>query len=69
MKPGGWCVLATFATDGPDRCSGLPVRRYDEQLLMEELGGGFELGQSRRETHLTPAGGTQEFIWFTLRRR
>jgi len=69
LKPGGWCIIATFALDGPDRCSGLPVRRYDERLLMTELGEGFELCDTRRETHLTPGGGTQEFVWFVLRRR
>jgi len=69
LKPGGWCIIATFAVDGPDRCSGLPVKRYDEQLLMAELGEIAELCDTRRETHLTPTGGTQEFAWFVLQRR
>lgn len=69
LGPGGWCILATFSLDGPDRCSGLRVRRYDEERLLTEFGDGFELRESRRETHLTPAGATQEFIWFVLKYR
>lgn len=69
LKPGGWAIIATFAMDGPDRCSGLPVRRYDEQRLVAELGEGFELCDARRETHITPGGASQEFVWFVLHRR
>jgi SAM-dependent methyltransferase len=69
LKPGGWCIIATFALDGPERCSGLPVQRYDEKLLMAELGEFAELCDTRREIHLTPTGGTQEFAWFVLKRR
>jgi hypothetical protein len=45
------------------------VQRYDEKLLMAELGEFAELCDTRRETHLTPTGGTQEFAWFVLKRR
>ncbi len=68
LRPGGWAVIATFAPDGPERCSGLPVRRYDAALLRETLGDGLELVEERRETHRTPAGAEQRFAWFLLRR-
>jgi len=69
LRPGGWAVIATFAPDGPERCSGLPVRRYDAELLLETLGDGFELVEERRETHRTPAGAEQRFAWFLLRHK
>ena len=66
VEPGGHVVIATFGPDGPKRCSGLEVRRYSPQSLQAELGGKYELRGSMNETHRTPAGGTQEFVysWF-----
>jgi len=58
---GGHVVIATFALDGPEKCSGLPVQRYDSQLLTAELGAGFDLLKSVPESHLTPWGKPQSF--------
>jgi SAM-dependent methyltransferase len=68
LEPGGAAILGTFALDGPEQCSGLPVRRYDAETLAAELGAGFELVRSCREEHVTPAGGVQAFTWVALRR-
>ena len=43
IKPGGHVIIGTFAIDGPEKCSGLPVNRYDAASLAKELGEGFEL--------------------------
>ena len=69
LDPGGGVVMATFAPDGPDRCSGLPVMRYDAAGLAAVLGPGFELVHERREEHHTPRGAVQPFTWVALRRR
>ena len=61
LRPGGHVIIATFAPDGPERCSGLPVIRYDPETLARTLGPGFELVESRRHDHLTPGGNTQRF--------
>jgi SAM-dependent methyltransferase len=61
LRGGGHAVLATFARDGPERCSGLPVERYDPETLARELGAGFTLVESRREEHVTPGGKVQRF--------
>ncbi len=63
LKPNGHVVLATFAPDGPESCSGLPVRRYDATMLEEELGSDFDLIESWPEEHITPDGGVQPFIY------
>lgn len=63
LRPGGFVLLATFAEDGPTRCSGLDVARYSPQRLHAELGTGFELLVSEREEHVTPAGVKQAFIY------
>ncbi len=60
---GGQVIIATFAEDGPERCSGLPVRRYAAVDLQAEFAGVLELLSSRREAHQTPFGTTQHFIW------
>ncbi len=68
LRPGGHLILATFALDGPEKCSGLPVQRYDAALLAATLGEGFELLAQEGEAHLTPAEATQRFGYFHFRR-
>jgi SAM-dependent methyltransferase len=69
LKPGGSAILATFAPDGPEKCSGLPVVRYSPETLGSELGDGFVLVDSRRHTHMTPWGTTQAFQYSRFVRR
>jgi hypothetical protein len=68
LRPGGHAIIATFAADGPERCSGLPIVRYDPEGLARTLGGGFKLVESRRHDHLTPGGNTQRFQFSRLLR-
>ena len=68
VKPGGHVIIGTFAIDGPERCSGLPVQRYDAASLTAELGEGFSLVDARRHDHATPWGATQHFQFCTFRR-
>lgn len=64
VQPGGTVIIATFALDGPPKCSGLEVLRYDEQSILAELGPEFRLQEVRRETHITPWESEQRFIYF-----
>jgi trans-aconitate methyltransferase len=68
LSPGGLLIIATFAPEGPERCSGLPVRRYDAETLAAELGPAFRLIEEWREQHDTPGGQTQLFNWCVFRR-
>jgi methyltransferase family protein len=61
LKVRGTAIIATFAPDGPKKCSGLPVARYSPESLGEELGAGFILMESRRHIHRTPWGTDQAF--------
>ncbi|UQR63450.1 class I SAM-dependent methyltransferase [Bradyrhizobium sp. C-145] len=69
LAPGGHVIIATFAPDGPEKCSGLPVQRHDSASLLAELGAEFELIETRRETHRTPWDSTQAFQFSRFRRR
>ena len=68
VKPGGHVIIATFAEDGPEQCSGLPVVRYDAPSLHAQFGDAWELLHTEREAHRTPAGGLQQFRYCHLRR-
>ena len=68
LRPGGFAIVATFAADGPDRCSGLPVCRYDTDSLAQRFGAGFERVTERHELHRTPSGSVQPFTYLVLRR-
>ena len=60
-------LVATFAEDGPMKCSGLPVQRYSPRDLHSEFGPRFELVRSEREVHVTPAGAEQRFVYCCFR--
>jgi len=69
VRPGGFVIVATFAVDGPSRCSGLDVVRYSPESLHAEFGSDFELVDRAEETHHTPAGAEQKFMYCCCRRR
>ncbi|MFE0016436.1 class I SAM-dependent methyltransferase [Mesorhizobium sp. NPDC059054] len=66
LRVGGHAVIGTFAPDGPEKCSGLTVQRYDARSLGAALGAGFRLVDSRRHDHVTPWGATQHFHFGTF---
>lgn len=68
LRQGGHAIIGTFAPDGPEKCSGLTVRRHDAASLEAMLGAGFELIDSRRYDHVTPWGAVQHFHFGTFRR-
>ena len=65
---GGHVVIATFALDGPEKCSGLEVHRYDGPMLAAELGSQFALLKIVPEIHFTPRGNRQSFQYCLFRR-
>lgn len=69
LRPGGHAIIGTFAIDGPEKCSGLPVRRYDAAGLSSELGPGFALVEARRHDHVTPWQSVQHFEFCVFQRR
>lgn len=64
----GLVIIATFALDGPEKCSGLPVQRYDAAGLSDELGSALQLIDNWREDHVTPWSASQSFNWCVFRR-
>jgi len=69
LSSGGQVIIGTFAPHGPEKCSGLPVMRHDEQSLAKELGEDFELEEARPHEHRTPGGNVQHFQFSRFRRR
>ena len=63
LQPLGFLVIATFGPEGPKRCSGLPVQRWDITGLENFLGERFKLGGHELEMHKTPSGSTQQFLY------
>lgn len=68
VKPDGHVIIATFAEDGPLKCSGLPVKRYSVAELQAEMGAQFTLVHSKREQHATPSGAIQNFNYCYFRK-
>ena len=63
VRPGGHVIIATFAEDGPEKCSGLPVMRYQPETLRAELGDAFLLVEHEKAAHRTPLGTVQQFVY------
>jgi 2-polyprenyl-3-methyl-5-hydroxy-6-metoxy-1,4-benzoquinol methylase len=63
VKRGGHVIVSTFGPEGPTKCSGLEVMRYDTESLHDEFGGCFRLVESFEELHQTPFGTTQQFLY------
>ena len=63
VRPGGHVIIATFGPEGPTKCSGLDVQRYDTDSLHGEFGARFRLVDSQKELHQTPFGTTQQFLY------
>ena len=63
VRTGGHVVVSTFGPEGPTKCSGLEVMRYDSESLHGEFGSRFRLVESSKELHQTPVGTTQQFVY------
>jgi ubiquinone/menaquinone biosynthesis C-methylase UbiE len=69
VRPGGHALIATFGLQGPEKCSGLPVERYDAERLSGRLDADFELVRSLQKMHTTPTGAAQQFTYCLFRRQ
>jgi SAM-dependent methyltransferase len=63
VKPGGHVIVSAFGPEGPTKCSGLEVVRYDAESLHGEFGARFRLIGGSKELHQTPFGSTQQFLY------
>ncbi|MFZ9776554.1 MAG: class I SAM-dependent methyltransferase [Ilumatobacteraceae bacterium] len=68
VNGGGLFIVSSFAEDGPETCSGLPVARATHEQLSALFDEGFHDVERFRETHITPWGSEQPFNWLVLRR-
>lgn len=68
VKQGGFVIIGTFAPDGPESCSGLPIVRHDADSLKNTLGSTFVLLDSQKHDHYTPGGAVQKFQFSLFRR-
>jgi SAM-dependent methyltransferase len=68
LRPGGFIIIATFGLNGPMKCSGLDIVRYDPHSLLLTLGDSFKLITSQVELHRTPSEMTQEFVYCLLQK-
>ncbi|MBN8827044.1 MULTISPECIES: class I SAM-dependent methyltransferase [Spirosoma] len=68
VSPNGYVTIGTFSETGPEKCSGLPIRRYSEQTLTDELARGFRKLRCITEDHITPFDTNQNFLFCSFQR-
>ncbi len=69
IEMGGYFILSTFSTTGPEKCSGLQVSRYNAEMLETIFSQNFSMLESFDETHVTPSEATQDFVWVVFKRK
>lgn len=69
VRPGGRMMIGTFSTDGPEKCSGIPIRQYTAQSLSELFSPAFEKIGCEYQNHRTPGGSLQNFVFCSFRRK
>jgi len=69
IKSGGYLIIATFGEDGPLKCSGLHIQQYSEQSLAARFVQSFELVKTLKDTHKTPSGTEQSFVFVVMKRK
>jgi len=68
LKPGAHAIMATFDLNGPEKCSGLDIVRYNPEKLSTVLGDSFQLIETTTENHITPHGSSQNFVYCRFKR-
>lgn len=68
VKPGGYVIIAAFALDGAERCSGLDVRNYDAEMIDSLLGPDFEMERSLSHTYYQPSGAPRPYVYTQFQR-
>jgi SAM-dependent methyltransferase len=68
LAPGGYFIVGTFSDNGPEKCSGLPVRQYNERELTQQLSNGFRKIKCITEDHRTPFNTLQNFLFCSFKR-
>lgn len=69
LKPGGFVIIAAFNLHSAEKCSELPVHRYDVSMIQPRLGKSFELQTSFDHTYTMPSGDTREYVYTLFRRK
>jgi EEF1A lysine methyltransferase 2 len=63
LKPGGFVIMAAFAMNGAEKCSGLPVQRYNAESLGEFFGEGFRLFDRFDVAYRMPCGDLRPYVY------
>jgi 2-polyprenyl-3-methyl-5-hydroxy-6-metoxy-1,4-benzoquinol methylase len=65
---GGHLIIGTFSEKGPDKCSGLPVRRYSINELEATFLPYFKRIKALNIDHITPSGQVQNYSFCCFER-
>jgi cyclopropane fatty-acyl-phospholipid synthase-like methyltransferase len=65
----GYMVLSTFSEEGPEKCSGLPVKQYTENSLPDLFAKYFEKIKCFTKMHITPFHTVQSFVFCSFRNK
>lgn len=62
-------IIGTFSDHGPQKCSGLTIRQYNEESLSKVVSNDFEKIKCIREDHITPFDTKQNFLFCDFKKK
>ena len=69
IRDSGKLIMGTFSEAGPDSCSGLPVKQYNEISLSATLKNWFAKITCITTEHLTPFKTIQQFLFCSFQKK
>jgi len=69
IAPSGYLILGTFSESGPQKCSGLDVKRYSESSMTVRFAQGFDRIRCVEENHVTPTKAKQDFLFCVFKKQ
>jgi ubiquinone/menaquinone biosynthesis C-methylase UbiE len=69
VHPEGYLIVGTFSDRGPDKCSGLEIKKYSENMLSKKLNPNFSKIKCIHEDHTTPTQTVQNFIYCSFQKK
>lgn len=69
ISENGYLILGTFSENGPQKCSGLEIKQYNETSMSNRFETQFERIKCIQEEHTTPFNTVQNFLFCSFKKK
>ena len=69
VSKNGYVIIAVFSLEGAQKCCGLDLKRYNLEMLQNNLSTHFKLIKTFNHTFINPFGGERPYIYTLFQRQ